>query len=88
MQRRMMSKEEYLQWLQTRGEAGTWDLGDCHAADRLIKHEAVEAFKKHLKGLPKPIADLALCMVEAHFGSVEVDSALIGLNCYPEWMER
>jgi hypothetical protein len=83
---RIMTKEEYLKWRQTRGGPGSWSHADCQAADRLIKQVALAEFKKKLTCEHEPVNQLALHMVEAHFGSVEVDQALMALKCYPDWL--
>lgn len=82
------TKEEYLAWLAARGESGTWKHDDCIRADRHIEHEALTALEGHLKSLPKPLAEFVRVCASAHFGSVETDTMLTQLKCYPEWMEK
>ena len=80
-----MTKAEYLEFLKV--PVGQRDLGKCHEADALIKRLAIEEFKKHLVGIPEPIARLARDMVHYHYGSIEVDDVLMELKCYPEWID-
>lgn len=87
-ERLLMTKAQYLAWLENRGETGTWKYADCIAADQLIKQEALKAFEKYLENIPTPLAVLLRTVVNSHFGSVEVDHTLMELNCYPSWMER
>lgn len=89
-QESVWTKEQYLDWLQRRGESGTWALADCSAADRHIKVETLKNFDEKLKAwsIPQSAKDWIKLSVDAHFGSVEVDDMLTQLNCYPTWMER
>lgn len=84
------TKEQYLEWLRTRGEPGTWGLEACSAADRLIKREALDTLKKRLNAFvaSKPIREFVELCASAHFGAVEVDQLCMALDCYPEWMEK
>lgn len=81
----MWTKEQYINWKQTRGEAGTWKYEDCANADELIEQEALKAFEAFL---PKsgPITDFFRVCVKAHMGSIECDQMLTKLHCYPDWM--
>lgn len=83
-----MTKEEYIAWKQTRGEASTWDRNKCRAADELIKETTLANFREILRGrhIDPSLKKLLKTMVGAHFGSIEVDEAMIALKCYPDWL--
>lgn len=85
-----MSKQQYLAWLRTRGEPGTWDLNKCRAADALIKREAVRAAERKLKACISnhDVWLFTMSMIISHFGSVEVDDLMMKLDAYPEWMDK
>lgn len=84
-----MTKEEYLDWLKTRGEAGTWGPEKCREADALIKRTTLENLEQVLKKeIPnKTIQQFTHDMLRLHFGSVEVDQLCMKLGVYPSWME-
>jgi hypothetical protein len=85
-----MTKEEYLKWLETRGEAGTWDLRKCREADALIKRETLQKadsiLRQHVKHAA--IRQFTFDMLRYNFGTGEVDQLLMELKAYPDWMEK
>lgn len=84
----VMSKNQYLAWLKSRGEIGTWDHTACRAADALVKREAMRNFRIYCnKHLPKEVRDWVWSVANAHFGSVDVDDMLTALKMYPDWIE-
>lgn len=89
----MMTKEQYLEWVKTRGEPGTWDIEACCEADALIRHTALENLKSRLQkevkypnNTPQVIVDFVMDMATSLFGSVEVDNLCLRLECYPDWI--
>lgn len=86
-----MTKQQYLKWLEKRGDAGTWDLADCRAADALIKRETLKRLDELLlerAKVPTTLAEYIKLMVDIHFGSMETDNLLMTYKLYPEWMEK
>lgn len=84
-----MTKEEYLKWLETRGEPGTWNITDCRAADKLIKTETLECFRKKVKPqVPEVLWPYIELMVDVHFGSMETDNLFLAFDAYPKWMSK
>lgn len=81
----MWTKEQYISWMKTRGNAGTWEHKDCLNADRLIEHETLKKLETYLKR-NDPISDFVRVCAKAHFGSQGCDEMLTKLNCYPNWM--
>lgn len=84
-----MNKEQYLEWLKTRGEAETWERAKCHAADELIKRTTLENADKLLQKeiSDKHLRQFTMGMLRNHFGSAEVDAICMHLGVYPSWME-
>lgn len=83
------TKEQYQQWLATRGECGTWTFDDCRNADMHIKHVALGNFHHwsqfNIKN--KHAREFIRRMVRCQYGAAEVDDLLNKLQCYPSWME-
>ena len=83
-----MTKEEYLQWKQERGEPGTWDLAKCREADQLIKDVTMASVERQLRSLitNDKVRSFTYDMITGYFGCVEVDQLCMHLKAYPEWM--
>lgn len=81
-----MTKDEYIAWKASRGEAGTWDLSMCRAADNLIKTVVMANLEAAILHIPYRTREYVQLMVSCHYGSVETDEYLTGLKCYPDWL--
>jgi hypothetical protein len=84
------TKEQYLEWLKTRGRPGSWELEDCNAADTLIKNVTLFNAKKWLseQSQHRGLIDYMMLMLSFHYGSGETDEFLQSINAYPDWMEK
>lgn len=83
------TKEQYLHWLKTRGEAGGWKYSDCRAASDHIKRETLKKFTIYLRqNYKEPVRSYLLLMVRGYFSEVETDRLLTQLGCYPDYMDR
>lgn len=83
-----MTKDEYVNWLGTRGPVGTWDLNQCRAADEFIKNTALtNAAQWSTQHVDSPARELLQDLLSAYFGSVEIDEFLQAINAYPDWIE-
>lgn len=81
------TKEQYLTWLQTRGEPGTWNMSDCTAADELIRSTALANANHWIDlNVKTPADNLLKTFLSVHFGSVETDEFLQQIKAYPDWM--
>lgn len=58
------------------------------AADRWMRDYALGEFRAHLKrcSMSQRLRDWANGMARATYGSVETDSILTDLRCYPRWL--
>jgi hypothetical protein len=85
---RIMTKDEYINWMQTRGEVGNWDIADCRAADKCIEQFALNAAEAWLSAnIKQPLVrDYMMLHLSTSFGSVETDAFLQSINAYPNWM--
>ena len=82
-----MTKDQYIHWKKTRGPVNTWDIKDCWAADKLIKHTALDAARVWIKAnVHELVAPLFMTFLSVNFGSVDVDDFLQSINAYPDWM--
>lgn len=64
-------------------------LEELAAASRYVKDAALKNLSKHLKQLevPKELRDFILMMAKVDYDTVEVDTLLSNLKCYPEWVK-
>ncbi len=84
------TKEQYLDWVKRRGDARDWKYYECVAADRCIKQHTLANFRTKLNvlNIPEVLKWYLFDMVYNQFGTTEVDSLMIQLDCYPYWMDR
>lgn len=81
------TKEEYINWLQTRGPVGEWNIAKCHRADAHIKQEALKAAEVWITAnVAEPGRVLFHQMLRTDFGCGEVDDFLTSINAYPDYM--
>jgi hypothetical protein len=83
---KISTKDEYLQWLASRGPSGSWDHEACRTADQLIKDETLKTFANKIEGLNPELEQWIISLANHHFGSVETDNMLTSLDCYPSWI--
>jgi hypothetical protein len=82
-----MTPEQYTNWKKTRSkDPADWNRDLCYAADALIRKTALEVFEVRIKKLPIALRSFLRSTAYAHFGSVEVNTMLTKLKCYPDWM--
>lgn len=72
---------------QTPNTAGI-SMQDLREADAFVKREALANLKTVLThhNIPTSVAEFVLSCASAFYGSVETDSMLMALNCYPDWL--
>ena len=57
-------------------------------ADQWIRDYALNSLKAKIDKYPAPIKAFVSLCARAHFGSVETDTFLNQMGCYPKWMEE
>ncbi len=85
---KVFTKEEYLNWLKTRGEIDNWKHEDCYAADAHIKQVALDNLEQKLSEQPEALRDFVMIYADVGYGSVETDEFLMKLECYPDYVEE
>lgn len=87
-----MNKEQYLKWIKARNpNPAKWVHKACVEADNLIRDTTLSNFERYLKVSriePQSLREFIYNMACAHFGSIDVDSLMIELEMYPDWMEK
>lgn len=75
-------------WSTPESELGKFSLAELQGCDGWIKEYTLSKFfcSDHYKKMSAPLKLFIMPLVRAHFGSVEVDTLMTELKCYPEWM--
>jgi len=85
------TKQQYLDWLKTRGPIGEWKHQDCKAADRHIEVATLSNLARILGNqnvIDKALKSYIMTMARCHFGSSETDNMLKAIKAYPDYMDK
>ncbi len=87
-----MNKEEYLYWVDNRGDMNTWDLGTCMKVDIFFKKETLEILKEKLRvgklnSIFPGVEELILDYVSKYFYSLKIKDFIKANGCYPDFIK-